>query len=376
MPELTRQGFPWPQDQDVFHATASVDNILTEGFLTREQGAPAALGGSWNKSVSFTLSLPRAASIAIGLDTLVKGANKIISCVELLERLAIEVPTGIQQAIYSGFNLSDITHFYDDFESRFNALAYALTYIDRGWDYYKIYPLDPLPQFRQSIRVGPMSWLISPSDVKNLRHLEGADYRGQNYLSVFYELYRSTLSYAKQEAFNPIWVLSDLEVLRTKKFSSVGILISKLHIPFVCTDADGSLRLGYLDGADLNPVIRSTLDQAEHSCRSALSVGDSLFESPIDSYDARWGLSSLDTKYWREQRIGRWDIRDTGERRRSTTMLFHDREEELIVFDPSKIQVVEVLSVRELRNLFKIENRVTFPWFDDRAVDVRVTPPV
>jgi hypothetical protein len=62
-------------------------------------------------------------------------------------------------------------------------------------------------------------------------------------------------------------------------------------------------------------------------------------------------------------------------RQRSTTFLFHAGEEEVIVYDPSAVVVRRVLPVAEIRRRFDLGDRLTFPYFDDDAVDVRVWPP-
>lgn len=370
--EFTRQGFPWPLAQKVYHATPAMADILKQGFLTREQGAPSALGGNWNKSVSFTLSLPRAASIAIGLETLVKGAKKELSCQDLFGQLRKEAPQATSQAVYSGFNLSDITHQYDNDADRFRALSETLSYLDAGWVYYRSYPDEIKYRFGISVQVGPMSWVMPASEAQKQGIEES---RVHDYLDVFYEIYRNVLAYGRpgSEAFNPIWFLPDLLPLKSKKLESVGILVATLSIPNVCTDAVGAVRLGYLTPDDLHPMARNMLDLAEHSCRSALSVGDTLFEGGFDeTYDRRQGLAALDVKYWREPKLGKWTVKDAGLRQRASTMLFHDREEELIVFDPKKIKVVDQISIAEIRSFYNLGDRLTFPWFDDRQIDVRV----
>jgi hypothetical protein len=62
-----------------------------------------------------------------------------------------------------------------------------------------------------------------------------------------------------------------------------------------------------------------------------------------------------------------WTIMDEGKREPETTMLYHSREEELIVFAPRRIQVVERLRMPYLRRIFGLGHRITFPWFDPKT---------
>jgi hypothetical protein len=156
---FTRDGFPWPVRTRVFHATSALDAIAHEGFRTRAQGVSSALGGNWGRSVSFTLSWPRAGAIALGLDTLVRGARKVMSCVELAERLLDEVPESLVWGVKNG-NLQGIATASDD-RTYFKQLVQALSYLDRGWWMLSVFPGSPRPEARGAMHISHINKQIT-----------------------------------------------------------------------------------------------------------------------------------------------------------------------------------------------------------------------
>jgi hypothetical protein len=194
---FTRDGFPWPVRTRVFHATSALDAIAHEGFRTRAQGVSSALGGNWGRSVSFTLSWPRAGAIALGLDTLVRGARKVMSCVELAERLLDEVPESLVWGVKNG-NLQGIATASDD-RTYFKQLVQALSYLDRGWWMLSVFPGSPRPEARGAMHISHREWLIPSESAPALRRRAAASgdlYLWTDYVKAFYELYRSPLSTA------------------------------------------------------------------------------------------------------------------------------------------------------------------------------------
>lgn len=354
---FNRNGFPWPSATPLFHATAATKNILYEGFKTREQGTRAALGGSWTKSISFTLSLPRAASIAIGLETLIRGMTRNISCVELLECLYREAPVATEMGIVHGFSLQNVTLQYTNIRDRFHYLAQVLSYLDRGWTFLTCF--DSAPEVtKKGLKVGTNSWVI-PS--KELSRKKIPDCYTVDYKTAFYNLYRSVLSFGRieKEAFNPIWTLTDLDSLEEKKYTDVSVLICATSIPRICVDTAGAIRLGFISKKVVDGRFRYLLDRAHSLCRVALSErGDDYINADLDVY-------------W-EDNLDGWLINNRGQRLRSDTMLFSNSEEEVIIYDTASIAVQDYMTVPDIRHYFSLDDRVTFPWFDDDEIDVRI----
>lgn len=362
--DLNRNGFPWPVRTECYHATTATKEILKTGFLTREQGAPEALGGRWKRSVSFTLSFPRAASIALGLETLILGASGRMSCVELLERLAVEVPGGIPGGLTSGYDLQDVV-----FEAQkagvaspVDALLPVFERIDQGWAAVAFFDEEERASIPSgSEQIGYRTWLVPPGRWAGLEYV--TDHR-----KAFFETYRSVLSWAANahEAFNPIFTGTDMASLAQKDPGAVGVIVARVMIPRVCTDARGAVRLGYVTREEMKtrPEIANMLQPAEISCQAALEAQD--------EYDVQRGKTELGLHRWFDPKIGGYTIVDAGERTRRNTMLFHEREEELIVYATDMIVVDEVVYMPELREQLGIGDRITFPWFNDDEVDVRV----
>lgn len=361
--DLNRNGFPWPIRTECYHATAATREIRNVGFKTREEGAPETLGGRWKKSVSFTLSLPRAASIALGLETLILGASRRMSCSELLMRLLDEIPGAFPDCLIQGNNLQDVVwegekHGLDAVESVFPVFER----LDQGWSAVTIFDKDA-PAPRDGEPVSPRTWLVPPGDTS------GFDYV-TDFQKLFFETYRSALYWASVEqvrqAFNPHFTGTDMSALGKKDPRSVGVIVAKVAVPRVCTDAQGAVRLGYVDAYEMRErrEIVNMLQTAELSCRSALEGGD--------DYEVERGRRPLDLHRWFAPRIGGYEIVEEGSRGRRDTMLFHNREEELIVFATDRIRVDDVIHMPELRRQLGLGDRITYPWFDDDAVDVRV----
>ncbi len=123
-----------------------------------------------------------------------------------------------------------------------------------------------------------------------------------------------------------------------------------------------------MDPSRLDYAEKSLIETTERSCRPALEAepGDFSWE-----YDRKAAEASI-RSWGRLPELRGWTVMDEGLRRRQDTMLFHNREEELIVYDPSRVRVERVIRMPEIRDAFDLGDRVTFPWFDDDEVDVRV----
>lgn len=362
--DLNRNGFPWPVRTECFHATSATREITREGFKTREEGAPEALGGAWTRSVSFTLSLPRAASIALGLEVLIRGATRRMSCVELLRRLAEETPGGIDDGLTSGYDLQDVVWAGEKQGlGAVKSLLPVFARLDEGWAVVTIFDLEEGGEQPPSgaVRLTERSWICPPGSFSGYRYV--TDYR-----RAFFNTYRSVLSWADhaQQAFNPHFTGTDMEALSKKNSKDVGLILTRLMIPRVCTDARGAVRLGYVSHEEMSRrrEIVNMLQAALISCKAALD--------PKGDYDVERGRSPLDLHRWYDPKIGAYAITEEGERARRNTMLYEDREEELIVYATNRIVVDHVVLIEEARKELELGDRITFPWFDEREVDVRV----
>lgn len=362
--DLNRNGFPWPVRTECYHATSATREIAHEGFKTREEGAPEALGGSWTRSVSFTLSLPRAASIALGLETLIRGATRRMSCVELLERLVEETPDGIQGGLTSGYDLQDVVWSGEKKGlGPVDSLLPVFERLDDDWAIVTIFGVadkdeSPPPG---AVRLTERHWLAPPGTYSGYRYV--TDCR-----KAFYETYRNVLSWADhaEQAFNPHFTGTDMDALAKKSPETVGLILARIMIPRVCTDARGAVRLGYATEEEMKnrPEIRSLLQTASLSCRAALDARS--------DYDIDRGKVPLGLHRWYDPKVGPYKIAEEGERTRRNTMLFEEREEELVVYATDRIAVDHVVLIEEIRRELRLGDRITFPWFDEREVDVRV----
>lgn len=367
---FTRDGFPWPIETPAYHATAFADEILRQSFRTRQQGAPEMAGGAWTRSTSLTLSLPRAAAIALGLETLILGARGTMSCVELLDTLYAEVPEVFPEALVSGSNMQGIV-WQSAGEGREATAEQAVGIvrkvaykIDRGW--HLVHAWDDaehatLP--RHAEQVGRTQWLIPPGT-------EGGKYP-TDAKKCFFELYHDALTIGRYEkmraCFDPRFIGTRMDRLAQKKPGDVAVLGCRVRIPRVCTDIEGAVELGYVAKS-----LRKSYAWGEkfmewsHDCESALRGGSSYDRDRKDKplYNRSFWDREFPNSFMSE--IG-WELSDTGLREPETTVLYHAREEELIVFAPRRIQVVERLRMPYLRRIFGLGHRITFPWFDPKS---------
>lgn len=387
----TRDGFPWPAQTVLFHATAALDRIRAQGFRTRKQGATEALGGRHTNSTSLTLSEGRAGSIAIGLDALVRGARRELTLVQLAQKLERECPKALRQALWGGgFPLQDAVEDRDD---PMSSLLPLFRKLDAGWRTFYPYSMPDTAPAPRSIRVSDRHWLLPPDaptppeGSHKATVPTGSTSAGPD---LFFELYRSTVrsgSYTG-ECFNPIWTGTDMAGLARLLPQSVGVIRAKVHIPRVCSEAEGLLRLGYLDEAALSDrrlrrspfAYREGLDTWGRGCQARLSRGADL---PDDDYDNALlkkqvrKLLAGDPWYVAEDQVlpGGWATRQQGRVSRTDTMLYYNGEEELRVYAPSQIEVLGAWSMAELRRRHRLGDRVTWPAFDPGAEDIRVWPP-
>jgi hypothetical protein len=370
---FNRNGFPWPMRRVVFHGTAFVPEIQREGFKTREAGAPEMVGGRWTRSVSLTLNERRAAAIALGLETLIRGARRELSLVELLDRLHAEAPHALESGIVSGYDLQAVTFNKPAGQALFD-LRRVLAKLDAGWTWFVQsgfggdFPPPPgaipvRPDFSEEYWLLPPGTPLPPRDVHGGRRDDRGYY--SDALAVFFGTYRGVLNYCDypKECFDPRFLGTRMERLAQRRPSSAGVLACRVHIPRVCTDARGAVGLGYVEPSAFQGsiVLSEMLQAAEHDCRCALEAQG--------EYDLNRAQRPLDV-HRHSPPLGLWPIRDEGRRDRESTMLYHSGEEELVVYAPRRIEVLAVLSMPQIRARFGLGDRLTFPW-SEQYVETR-----
>ena len=371
-----RDGFPWPQEQLLFHGSASLNPIVEDGFRTREQGAKTAGGGRHDKSVSFTLLPQRAAAIALGLDTLRRGARREMSLVQLLDRLRSEIPNAFPEAITSGYTLQSLTLNAPAQTEHviFNHLRGTLRKIDAG--YRCVVSFDEPPYANGVQRVAGNVYLVPPK-----MDLGKAFYPGNpgsrkeawgkarlSYVSrdqLFFDTYRNGLNWGQnaEQCFNPYLIGTDMEALANRSEDDVGIIVATTTVPRVCTDARGAMELGYTDTRE------NRLNDWHHDCEVGLEDvhGDSYRESRLKR--------RMDIPFLSGQSDARtWAVEDSGARSSESAMLYVPAEQELRLYCTSCIHVEGRVGMDQIRSDWT-GDRITFPWFNVAEKNVAVWPP-
>jgi hypothetical protein len=376
-PTYTRDGFPWPTEMLVFHGTAAVSAIRREGFKTRRQGAGAAAGGNWKDSVSFTLDVRRAAAIALGLDVFRRAARHEIGCEEILDRTKAEL--GNDQGIRSGYNLQSLVFLAaaQGLEPD-RWLRHVMRRLDQGWTWGACYrsPVTPdvpgLETIRDPEDGSAIGWLYPPGTPLPSQPIGNASWKhGDAYLhdrvDVAAHTYVSALNMAMGAAFNPRFVSPDVRRLADRGPDDVGILVCRIRITRVVPDDGGAVQLGFY--ADRPPYGEAQyVNEWMYDVQAALGAQS--------EYDVERGKKPLKSRWgYGPDALGspdRWKVMDEGDRTRESTMLYHAREEEIIVYAPHKVEVVDFWDMAEIRRRFALGDRLTFPPFEDLSQDVPV----
>jgi hypothetical protein len=376
--KITRAGFPWPQDTLVYHATTAGLAIQRQGFRTREQGAKSALGGGHNRSVSTTLSFERAASIALGLDTLRRLATRELSIAELVDRLHDE--TGVNLMDLRMLGIGGFAGLKSEEELRERISLFDRGFVLFGVDWREFPDFKP-PAGSVDVQKGP-------------HYIHGMAPAGSgpfpkwtiDYRSVAFEVYRSSIrmgSY-RDACFDPLFLGTDMEALAAVPERGIGVFTLRVKIPRVSASPQGAVDLGYFDREYVRWAGRiesmygdaeGALDGFSSDARMYASNRPLIYDGyrsdymePIpDRYAKMDGNVPADPRQWL--------ARQQGVRTKDQTMLYYESEHELRVFDPSKIEIVSFMGMEELRRHFRLGDRLTFPFFDQKWMDVRVWPP-
>ena len=332
-PVITWAGWPWPAGTVAYHASTAAATILCTGFKTRRQGAASAAGGGHRDSVSFTLAHQRAAAIALGLDTMARAAKGLITLRELADGLAAECPV----AFPGGMRNTDVGGKLDDamidwFDQGY---TYARWWADGAWQDGWYAPGE-----------------LMPPKVRN---------QAYNRLDAIFELYRKVLQAGKhaRECFDPHFTGTSMGALAALDRCNIGVLSATIDVPRVCADFEEAARLGYIAakenyGYDSSPV---------HGCENDLYDATQGEARPVDRRN----------KQSYAPRVDGWQVDYMqGERVPSETVVYSGHEEELRVYDTSKITVLGLETMPALRKRYGLGQRLTFPWFDSREVDVGI----
>lgn len=341
-------GFPWPQDTVVYHATRALGPIAREGFKTRVQGVGAAAGGRHQWSVSLTFLQQRAASIALGLHTLCRAARGDLTVVDLMRRLKLECPQGFTNGLSSvdlGIKLDESE--YVNFDEGLN---FAVWYASDRW-HGRWLRADEAP----------------PAENAHV----------YTRLNAIFELYRRTLQSGSYvyECFDPLFIGTDMNALAKTDPNDIGVIAALLDVERVCcSDADTAVRLGFLSEWQGRADVGNT-----SGCESDIELvvrQDQWAQRDREfrARDASERRKSAQTWRPREDRAAPWTVDYlAGERTPDTTIVATDTEEEVRVFDPTKIRVLQASTVDDLRRQYALGDRLTFPWFDHATESIRIS---
>ena len=348
---VTWAGFPWPREALLYHATRALGPISREGFKTRRQGTAAMGGGRHVYSISLTLVPERAAAFALAFDTLARVAQGKMSLRKLVGRLAVETPRALRFAMETDRPLRDDPE--------------AVARLDDGL---------------VLASMGDKEAWMRPENVTRWQDAN-PDQRVYVYdrAGVAFSLYsaclRGMFSGAK-EAFNPVLVGTDMAALAKTPLSDIGMVVARTSIPRICAEVPASTdRLGYTIKGDS----RSSVAMSEQECENDIEAeieeraGGTRFRRA--SEEARAAFASRARQGAGSAPYARLDTNfEVGERTPETTMVFNEGEEEVRIFDPAKITVVETWDMPTIRRMFNLGDRITFPNFSSDEKDISLWP--
>jgi hypothetical protein len=344
---VTWAGFPWPREALLYHATRALGPISREGFKTRRQGTAAMGGGRHVYSISLTLVPERAAAFALAFDTLARVAQGKMSLRELVGRLAVETPRALRFAMETDRPLRDDPD--------------AVARLDDGL------VLASMGDKEAWMRPENVSWW---RDANPDQRVYVYDRAGVAFL-LYSACLRGMFSGAK-EAFNPVLVGTDMAALANTPLSDIGIVVARTSIPRICAEVPASTdRLGYTIKGDSRSGSISEQD-CENDIEAEIEerVGGTRFRRAPEEARAAFALGKSRNEYY-----ARLDTNfEVGERTPETTMVFNEGEEEVRIFDPSKIAVVETWDMPTIRRMFNLGDRTTFPNFSSDEKDISLWP--
>jgi hypothetical protein len=352
MTTFTRNGFPWNPAWPAWHATTALSSILKHGFKTRSEVSVQATGGGTDKAVSLTLDPRVAFAIAVNLEVIRNIGRGVITLRELYLAAQQECPRGLQHVLEYRHQTAD------DLEKEIAGLKWLSTsdWLSFNppirppgrWDTPPSFAVDPVANVGGWwVPLEKYPWKYEPWSYHKTK-------RGYLYHEAF-EFYKQLLALGegKKECYNPLFFMSDLDQIAAIPYRDLGVVEVTVDVNHVCLDAQGAWVFGYLTKQGAY-TWEHFLHDEQYSCEQVLDRPDS-----ADIYNKdRYG--------WPRDKIGGFDVAQTGDRKRTETMVYLPAMAELRVYAPKKIHVTDAIDVTDVRALTGIGNRITFPYFDTR----------
>jgi len=263
-----------------------------------------------------------------------------MSLTDLYQRLKSEVPQGLEAAVGVEFGHIDM----EEFLARLDAGEV----LGRWW----------APTERRWKEHGFASGEDHPEEI------DGETVSYQTFERVFFRLYKQTLTsgYWAKECFDPLFIGTDMARLAAVDEDDIGVLTARVKVPRLCADMTDAVRLGYLDEVPWNARELVTANACESRVRS---VAEGVQFSELEPSMPYFPI--LKDKGWMVALDGLPSPR--------ASMVYSNQEEEIRIYDPSRIRVIGTESLSQIRSYFDLEDRLTFPWFDAKREDIHVREP-
>lgn len=351
---VTREGWPWPSDYPLFHATTGLRAIQRQRFRTRAQGLQSMLGGGTDEAISFTLSRSVANAVLVGLVVLRQGARRELSLVDLWEAFARECPKGMAKLRAA----DDVEH----------SLERARR-LDRHLFREEVSFGEPLPSGAQALDKGwagrdewmHRQWLREPATQQQRAKIqEDWDY-------AFRELYNALTMYgsSERECYYPSFWSTNMRALAELSIEDLGLIQATSSVPRICMGARGAIQFGYLDHGQAQ-MHEGFLNRLGRDCRRGPDYEESRYD-PMPMF-AGWGGPL-------ENQIGPWHFVDEGNPVKASSMVVMDSMFEVRVYDPTKLEVAWAQSAEPYLDAQGLSGRVSAPWAsDDTLAGGRVLP--
>lgn len=279
---FTPEGFPWPQDFVLYHATIAYDAILDEGFKTREAlGGIQATGGGTSRAISLAADPRVCRAICVGLFTLAMGARGRTSLRSLWNHARRDCPLGAAAAWKSkqseGWTEAAIDRASDGFRFR-KAGMVTLPLVDD-------LPPGSVPIETWLERSGPA---LNP-DWSNAKRNAWNDNASRMIYSwwepatqewlrqAFLDHYQAILTHgaSHRECYDPFFMGTSMTHLAEIDPEQIGVIALRAKVPRILPTTESARDLGYLtnqEAVQADSVLRPmqyaaarALDSAEGS---------------------------------------------------------------------------------------------------------------
>ena len=366
---LTTQGFPWPADYELYHATTAMRAIVADRFKVRSQlrrqagRIEHATGGGTDSAVSFTLDPRVAESILVGLITIRALVRRELSLAELIRRYKRECPKGWRELtkarpwmaspreirfIDEGwFEVSSHTGVKSDAAMCFVLPEGAIPISDpwKGADGRDLVCRYRFPFERRR----ELTWQYPESLVRLERSHAGNE--------AAIEAYKAMLAFAQGEfeCYDPLFFLTEGEGIGRLAMDDLGMIVARTTVPRICLDGKDAIRLGYLTREEIGYAsydLNDWKNEAEWCVQHDGKCG-----APPSFKRARGFRPG--------SKIGPWSVskREPKPTARST-LTYLPPMAELRVWNPKAIQIVRSVDAETLLADAGLTGRVTRPWFE------------